>query len=130
MKKYKHLTVYDKPSVIEICSYTLACTNCATGLFFEFADWKHFIEFTHEYERKSGQNLPSPILPSLKNLGGGLLTCGLFLVLNAYFPIDYCFTTAFNEGHNLGYRLYYTYFTLASRRFYLHTPFVIGTGCM
>jgi hypothetical protein len=48
------------PTVLEMLSYVFFCNACALGIFFEFSDYKRFIERSHEYK-----SVPSPILPSL-----------------------------------------------------------------
>lgn len=49
------------PSLLEFASYVWYCQACALGVFFEFSDYKRFIERTNEYK-----DVPSPIIPSLK----------------------------------------------------------------
>ncbi len=53
--------VMNLPSLLEFASYVWYCQACALGVFFEFSDYKRFIERTHEYK-----DVPSPIIPSLK----------------------------------------------------------------
>jgi hypothetical protein len=52
--------VKDLPSFLEITSYIFFCNSAALGIFFEFSDYKRWIERTGEYEK-----VPSPILASL-----------------------------------------------------------------
>ena len=63
------------PTLLEIASYTFYCNTAALGVFFEFTDYKRFIEKSHEYK-----NVPNPILPSLKCLGQSMLFTGIFAV--------------------------------------------------
>jgi hypothetical protein len=52
--------VTSMPNLLEYVSYIFFCNNAALGVFYEFSDYKRFIERTHEYK-----NIPSPIGPSL-----------------------------------------------------------------
>jgi len=56
--------IKDAPSLLEITSYIFFCQTAALGIFFEFADYKKFIERTHEYK-----SVPSPIWPTLELFG-------------------------------------------------------------
>ena len=67
------------PSPLELLSYTFYANACAVGVFFEFSDYKRFIERTAEYK-----NVPSPILASLKTLLIGLICLGLFIACLLY----------------------------------------------
>lgn len=40
----KERQVKTLPSILEMCSYTWYVQNCALGVFFEFSDYKNFIE--------------------------------------------------------------------------------------
>ena len=44
------------PTIIEIFSYIFFCQSCALGIFYEFSDYKRFIERKDEYK-----NVPNPI---------------------------------------------------------------------
>jgi hypothetical protein len=48
------------PSFLEITSYIFFCQSSALGIFFEFSDYKKFMERTHEYT-----NIPNPIMPTM-----------------------------------------------------------------
>lgn len=63
------------PGLLEYTSYVFFCNGAALGVFFEFSDYKKFIERTHEYE-----HVPCPILPSLKWLLQGLFCMIIFIV--------------------------------------------------
>ena len=52
--------VRELPSVLEMFSYTFYANACALGVFFEFADYKRFIERSGEYAK-----VPSPIASSI-----------------------------------------------------------------
>lgn len=56
----KERMVKDLPTVLEMAGYTWFVPQCTLGVFFEFSDYKNFIEKTKEYA-----NIPSPILVSL-----------------------------------------------------------------
>ena len=48
------------PTVLEIYGYSFFCCGCLCGPFFEFADYKNFIEMKGDYA-----NVPDTIIPSL-----------------------------------------------------------------
>jgi len=60
------------PNVIELLGYTFYPPNCACGVFFEFSDYKRFIEKTDEYK-----NIPSPVFASLKSLCSVILSVAI-----------------------------------------------------
>ena len=80
------------PSILELASYTFYCNTSALGVFFEYADYKRFIEKTHEYK-----NIPSPILPSLKLLAQVLVFMIIYIVGNKYYPLPTCWSDKYLE---------------------------------
>ena len=52
------------PTIMEICSYTWYSQACALGVFFEFSDYKRWVERSHEYK-----DVPSTVIPSLMWFG-------------------------------------------------------------
>lgn len=49
------------------------------GIFFEFADFKRYMDETHEYKR-----VPNTIIPSLKWFAQALICMGIYQVVSAY----------------------------------------------
>lgn len=82
--------VKELPSIIEMCSYTWYVQNCALGVFFEFSDYKNYIERKGRYAQ-----VESPILPSLVTLVKAIACTGFFLVGSSYYWVDYCWSTEF-----------------------------------
>jgi hypothetical protein len=74
------------PSVLEIASYTYFISNSALGVFFEFSDYKRFIERTDEYKQ-----VPSPIKSSLITLAHAIAFTAFFVVVSQWFYLDYCY---------------------------------------
>jgi hypothetical protein len=74
--------VKNLPGIFELLSYTFYTQNSALGVFFEFSDYKRFIERTEDFK-----NVPSPILPSLLSLGQAFLCTGIFMLGNNYFSV-------------------------------------------
>ena len=56
-------------------SYTFYCQTAALGVFFEYTDYKRFIEKTHEYK-----DIPNPIMPSLKLFGKMVCYVSIFIL--------------------------------------------------
>jgi hypothetical protein len=76
-KDQQERVVKKLPSILELLSYTYFVSNAVLGVFFEFADYKRFIERTNEYK-----DVPSPILVSLTTLGKAIAFTGFFVVLS------------------------------------------------
>ena len=78
------------PSILEISSYIWYAQACALGVFFEFSDYKRWIERTGEYAK-----VPSTIFPSLKWFIKGIVMLILYTVLQPTFNIEVCFVDAY-----------------------------------
>ena len=110
------------PTVLEYTSYVFYCNACALGVFFEFSDFKRFIEETHEYK-----NVPNPILPTLEYILYGLTCISIYTVGTIYFPHARCFTDEY-DAYPYYYRLVYFYMSFFLRRFFYHTAFHMTTA--
>ena len=106
------------PSLLEFWSYIWYCQACALGVFFEFADYKRFVERTHEYK-----DVPSPILPSLKWFAQGLCCLVVFIVAGGYFPVDFCWDEKYWDMIFPVRILYYTA-AMTAKRFFYYCPFL------
>lgn len=73
------------PSFLEFSSYVFFCQACALGIFFEYSDYKRFIERSHEYS-----DVPNPIFASLKKLFFGLICFGIFVAFSPQFYVAFC----------------------------------------
>lgn len=74
------------PNILEIASYTYFVSNCALAVFFEFSDYKRYIERTDEYK-----NVPSPIKESLSTLARAIAFIAFYVVVSQWFYLDYCY---------------------------------------
>ncbi len=72
--------------MLEIASYTYYISNSALGVFFEFSDYKRFIERSDEYKK-----VPSPVLVSLKTLAHAIAFTAFFVIVSQWFYLDYCY---------------------------------------
>ena len=110
------------PSLLEFWSYIWFCQACALGVFFEFSDYKRFVERSHEYK-----DVPSPILPSLKWMLQGIICLVTFIIVGGYFPVDYCWS---EDIWNMTYPLRIAYYVAAmtAKRFFYYCPFSMTTG--
>lgn len=59
----KTLRVKEKPSVLEMFSYSFFGPGATLGTFFEFIDFKNYIELRGHYK-----NIPSPVYYSIRRL--------------------------------------------------------------
>lgn len=73
-------------------SYSSFFGGALMGPFFEFADYRRFIEEKGEYK-----NAPSPILASLYYLALGIFCLVLFMVGSSYYWIEFCWDPKFAE---------------------------------
>jgi len=76
-KDQQERVVKKLPNILELLSYTYFVSNAVLGVFFEFSDYKRFIERTNEYK-----DVPSPILVSLTTLGKAIAFTGFFVVVS------------------------------------------------
>lgn len=81
------MAVKELPTPFEMASYTCYVSQCALGVFFEYRDFKCWIEETDEY-----RNVPSPVVASLKYLLYALLCTGVFVVGSGYMPMEYAWS--------------------------------------
>lgn len=112
------------PTLLELCSYTWYVSNSALGVFFEFSDYLRYIHGTKEYKES-----PSPIMPSLKSLGTGILCTAFFIGMQQWFWIEYIFEQDY-ESHSFAYRVYYYYVAMTIKRFFYYGPFMFTTGAI
>jgi lysophospholipid acyltransferase len=112
------------PSVLEITSYTYYISNSALGVFFEFSDYKRFIERTNEYK-----NVPSPVLVSLHTLVNAVVFTGAFVICSQWFYLSYCYDSAY-MSHSFWYRIMYLNLGMTVRRFFYYGPFLFTTGAI
>ena len=116
------------PSLLELASYIWYCQACALGVFFEFSDYKRFIERTHEYK-----NVPSPIIPSLKWLAQGLACLALFTFISPYCHVEMTYSKEYSEeftGFSYPMRILYYFFAMSFKRFFYYNPFSMTTGAI
>jgi hypothetical protein len=63
LKEQKDLKIVKLPNVIELLGYVFFSPGCICGPFFEYADYKRYIEMTDQYK-----NIPLTIIPCLTRL--------------------------------------------------------------
>ena len=112
------------PTPMEMASYVWFSNACALGIFFEFSDYKRFIERSDEYK-----NVPSPILQSLKWLVLGIFCLVFFMIASPYFDVEMCYAPEYME-YSVAYRVFYFYMAMNIRRFYYYNPFCMSTGAV
>ena len=112
------------PTPLELASYVWYSQACALGVFFEFSDYKRFIERKGEYA-----SVPSPIFASLKWLTVALLCLALYTVSNNYFYVELCWSKEYLE-YSFAYRVFYFYVSMTQKRFFYYNPFSMSTGAI
>lgn len=107
------------PSTLEIWSYAYFGQGCLIGPFFEFSDFKRFIERSEEFK-----SFPSPVVPSLIVLGRSFVWLGVFVVGDMFFPIETCWSMKYYE-FSFPYRVFYYWIALIIKRFFYYSPFTL-----
>lgn len=115
--------VNDLPSVLEMVSYTWFSQTSGLGVFFEFSDYKRFIERTAEYKK-----VPSPISASICQLAIGLCCLAVYTVFGAYFPIAGCWSKEYAEEYSFAYKYLYFFLAMTGQRYFYYTPFSFSQG--
>jgi lysophospholipid acyltransferase len=110
--------------VLELASYVFYFGACGCGPFFEYSDYKRFIEETGEY-----RNTPSPILPSLKWFAQALFCLGISEVGKMFVPIEFCWSDGLAD-YSFPYRVWYYYWAMHAKKFFYYTPFSFTTGAV
>jgi len=123
-KDQQERVVKKLPNVLELLSYTYFVSNAVLGVFFEFSDYKRFIERTNEYK-----DVPSPILVSLTTLGKAIAFTGFFVVVSQWFYLSYCYESEYLQ-QTLWYTTWYFYVSMTVRRFFYYGPFHFTTGAI
>lgn len=120
-KKWK---VIHLPGLLEFASYTFFVNSCALGIFFEFSDYKKFVEKTQEFT-----HVPCPIIPSLKWLIKGLACMGVFIAVQPYFYLPDCWSEVY-ATYSYWYKLVFYFIAMSFKRFFYYGPFSITTGAI
>ena len=93
-------------------------------MFFEYKDYKKFIECTDEYK-----NIPDPLIPSLKWLAQCLIFMGIFAVGSKLVPIENCWLEGF-ERHGFTYQVVFFFVAATIKRTFYYSPFSATTGAI
>ena len=92
LPEQKQYRVKELPTVLELCSYVFFCSGCIVGPFFEFADYKMFIERTGRYS-----SIPSTFVPALKKFLLGKLCLGVHIFIGMHCYHAFCYTEEFSQ---------------------------------
>jgi hypothetical protein len=95
-KQYK---VEMMPTTLELLSYVFFCSGCTVGPFFEFSDYKMYIEGTGRYS-----SIPSTFKPALIKFLKGKACLVSNLVIGTKFWALYCGTEEFTQ-HSFLYKV-------------------------
>ena len=112
------------PTPLELASYVWYSQACALGVFFEFSDYKRWIERKKEYA-----NVPSPIIPSLKWLAVALSCLAVYTVANQHFYVEFCWSKEYLDC-SYPYRVFYYFVAMTVKRFFYYNPFTMTTGAI
>ena len=110
------------PTLLELASYTWFVPQSALGVFFEFSDYKRFIERSHEFK-----SVPVPIVASLMTLAQAIFCTVVFLVFRQYFWIEFCYTPEYADFSLLS-KTFYFFVAMAVKKFFYYGPFLFTTG--
>jgi len=116
--------VMNLPTLLELASYVWFTQACALGVFFEFSDYKRWIERSHEYKQ-----VPCPILPSLKWLAASLSCLIFYTLVSPTFNVEFCYVKEFWE-FNFPHKVVYYFVAMSAKRFFYYNPFCLTTGAI
>lgn len=91
-ERQKRIRLVQLPSMFEVMSYTFTHLAACIAIFFEFTDYRNFIELKHEYKKLE----PSKCLwPGIKYYLASVVCAILNLVFNSYFDVNIAFQDEF-----------------------------------
>ena len=112
--------VLECPSLLEVTSYVFFCQACALGIFFEFRDYKAWVERAAEY-----RDVPAPFAETFRYLAEGAACLGLVLGVQPYIPMEHMWGEAYWE-RPYWQRLGYYYCAMWVRRSFFYAPFKLS----
>lgn len=112
------------PTTLELASYVWFTQSCALGVFFEYSDYKRWVERSHEYKA-----VPCPILPSLKWLLKSLSCLLIYTLVAPTFNVEQCYVKEFWD-FSFGYRIVYYFIAMTGKRLFYYNPFCLTTGAI
>lgn len=114
--------VVERPSFLEVMSYTFFCGGASIGVFFEFSDYRSFIKGDGRYKQ-----VPSPVWQSLKYLLLAFAFAALNHVLAARWPDAYFDTDSFRQ-QSLWLKFMDLWMYNYSFRSFYYVAFMLQTG--
>jgi len=112
------------PTPLELASYVWYSQACALGVFFEFSDYKRWVERKGEYA-----TVPSPIIPSLKWLALAIFCLVVYTVVNPFYYVEFAWSKEYLEL-SYGARLVYYYIAMSVKRTFYYNAFSMSTGAI
>jgi len=108
--------IVEIPSVLEFLSYTYFCCTCLCGPFYDYMDYKRFIEEDGIYKK-----IPSTIIPSIKQFLKSKICLVLTMAIGTYYWPDFCSSDEYQEFSFL-YKVFYYYVAMTGKRFLYYVP--------
>jgi lysophospholipid acyltransferase len=87
------------PSALEMLSYVYFCSGCIVGPFFEFSDYKMYIERTGRYS-----NIPNGLWPALVKFLKGKACLASHIIVAQYCHHNVCGTEEY-ANHTFLYKV-------------------------
>lgn len=112
------------PTVLELLSYVFFCGASIVGPFFEFSDYKMYIERTDRYA-----NIPSTFKAAVTKFLKGKACLALNLVIGTKFWPLFCGTEEFTE-YSFLYKVVYYYIAITSMRLFYYSGWCITDGAI
>lgn len=112
------------PNLLEYTSYVFFCNSAALGVFFEFSDYKKFIEQTHEY-----QKVPSPVMMSICWMTQAFTWVAIFMLGSSYFSLPDCWGDEYATWP-FWYKVVFYHLAMSFKRFFYYGPFSFTTGAI
>ena len=110
--------------MLEILSYVFFCGACICGPFFEYSDYKLYIEREGRYK-----NIPNSIVPSIKKFLTGKACLVANMIIGMYCWPLFCGTEEY-AAHSFPYKVVYYYVAMTSQRFFYYAGWGITDGAI
>ena len=121
------------PSLLEYCSFVFSNCGAIIGPFFEYADFKNWIEMKGHYKSmpRGLSNGWVTIVPSITCLLGGFLCLGIHIALVMQgFSVYTCGEKGFADSGSFLWKVFYYFVAMSGQRFMYYTPFKMTDASM
>ena len=125
----KKLKVVNFPNIFEYSTYVFSSSGCCVGPFFEYSDFKNWIEMTGDYKDapRGMSGGWATLVPAIFKMIQGFIWLGIHIVFVVVggFSVYYCGTKEFVDYKTFPHRVGYYYLAMTGQRFMYYTPWAL-----